>query len=305
MRRPVPDASGRAALVQTLRHLLDDLVREGLEVARIARRDDAVVGHHLRILPLRAGIDAVGLDGLVGGGLAALDEAGLDQQPWRVAHGGDQLLLLVEGLDEVERLRVDAQEIGVDLPARQHDGVVLVGLDLVELAVDLHGPAPVLHVPALDLAFFRRHHMHGRARSLEAVARHLELRLLEAVGGENADFFAGDFHAWTPRNEAGPMPHVGNPQAGRDVPARHGPELRLKTMNPGELASIPVVDIRDGGPLRLAREACVPARALCDDCLAWFPRATHPAVPLLDAIARRWLRRSCSPYVAEVAAIAA
>src|SRR5262249_4129429 len=47
------------------------------------------------------------------------------------------------------------------------------------------------------------------------------------------------------------------------------------------------------------------ARALRDDCLAWFPAAAALVVPIMDRIARQWLRRSRSPYVAEVEAIAA
>ena len=70
------------------------------------------------------------------------------------------------------------------------------------------------------------------------------------------------------------------------------------------LTTVPVVDVRDGGPLRHAREAGVRARALRDDCVAWLPGFTHPALPLLDGITRRWLTRSRSPYVAEITAIA-
>jgi hypothetical protein len=72
-----------------------------------------------------------------------------------------------------------------------------------------------------------------------------------------------------------------------------------------DLPSIPVVDVREGGPVRHAREACERARALHDACLAWLPRLCHPATPLLDAVTRRWLTRSRSPYVDEIAAIAA
>jgi hypothetical protein len=72
-----------------------------------------------------------------------------------------------------------------------------------------------------------------------------------------------------------------------------------------DLTSIPVVDVREGGPVRHAHEACERARALRDACLAWFPRPAHSATPLLDAITRRWLTRSCSPYVEEIAAISA
>src|SRR5215216_6058851 len=75
-------------------------------------------------------------------------------------------------------------------------------------------------------------------------------------------------------------------------------------MSSSGLVSIPVVDVRDGGPVRHAREACARARALRDDCLAWFPRATRPAMSLVDAVSRRWLTRSRSPYVDEISAIA-
>ena len=67
---------------------------------------------------------------------------------------------------------------------------------------------------------------------------------------------------------------------------------------------IPVRDVRDGGPLRHAVEAAERARALRDDCLAWFPPKSRHLVPMFDRITRRWLMRSGSPYVAEIGAIA-
>jgi hypothetical protein len=70
------------------------------------------------------------------------------------------------------------------------------------------------------------------------------------------------------------------------------------------LATIPVVDIRNGGPPQHARQCAAQARALRDACLDFFPRAALPLVPALDRLARRWLTRSRSPYVAEVARIA-
>ena len=70
------------------------------------------------------------------------------------------------------------------------------------------------------------------------------------------------------------------------------------------LPAISVIDVRDGGPLRHARERAAEARALRDACLAFFPRAMLPALPLLDRAARRWLTRSRSPYVEEVGEVA-
>jgi hypothetical protein len=71
------------------------------------------------------------------------------------------------------------------------------------------------------------------------------------------------------------------------------------------LNAIPVVDIRDGGPAGHARTSAAQARALRDACLDFFPRAALPLVPALDWAARRWLKHSRSPYVAEIAQIAA
>jgi hypothetical protein len=71
------------------------------------------------------------------------------------------------------------------------------------------------------------------------------------------------------------------------------------------LPTIPVVDVRDGGPLRHAEEGRERALALRDAAIAWFPKFMLPATPLLDGVARRWLKRSASPYVGEVEAIAA
>lgn len=76
-------------------------------------------------------------------------------------------------------------------------------------------------------------------------------------------------------------------------------------MSPSQLADIPIVDVRDGGPLRQAQQGAARARALRDDCLSFFPAAMGVALPLLDGVARRWLTRSRSPYIGEIRAIAA
>ena len=71
------------------------------------------------------------------------------------------------------------------------------------------------------------------------------------------------------------------------------------------LTDIPIVDIRDGGPPRHARQNAQQARALRDACLGFLPRAGMPLVPALDRVSRRWLARSRSPYAPEIAQIAA
>jgi hypothetical protein len=70
------------------------------------------------------------------------------------------------------------------------------------------------------------------------------------------------------------------------------------------LAAIPVVDIRAGGPVRRAVDGADRARALRDECVAWLPPMATRMLPTIDAATRRWLTRSSSPYVGEIATIA-
>ena len=70
------------------------------------------------------------------------------------------------------------------------------------------------------------------------------------------------------------------------------------------LSPIPVVDLRDHGPVRHATDGHARARALRDQCVDWLPRIATGLLPSIDFITRRWLLRSRSPYAAEVHAIA-
>jgi hypothetical protein len=71
------------------------------------------------------------------------------------------------------------------------------------------------------------------------------------------------------------------------------------------LLSIPVIDVREGGPVRHAIEASARAHALRDECLAFLPAPVRGLLPIMDSLTRRWLERSRSPYVADLQALAA
>ena len=71
-----------------------------------------------------------------------------------------------------------------------------------------------------------------------------------------------------------------------------------------DLATIPVVDVRLGGPVRHALEGRERVQALRDDCLKWLPGIARTILPVIDAVTRRWLKRSRSPYVTDVTRIA-
>ena len=76
-------------------------------------------------------------------------------------------------------------------------------------------------------------------------------------------------------------------------------------MTIASLARIPVVDVRHGGPVRHAAEGRARARALRDACVDWLPRLAAGLLPAMDRMTRLWLKRSRSPYAAEIHAIAA
>lgn len=71
------------------------------------------------------------------------------------------------------------------------------------------------------------------------------------------------------------------------------------------LVVIPVVDIAPGAQVRHVIEGRDRAQSLRDECLAWLPGAVRPLLPAIDGATRLWLKRSASPYVQEIAAIAA
>jgi hypothetical protein len=70
-----------------------------------------------------------------------------------------------------------------------------------------------------------------------------------------------------------------------------------------QLPTIPVLDIAPGGLVRHAVENRARVQSLRDDCMASLPGAAAMLVPVLDALTRHWLKRSRSPYVAEIAAL--
>ncbi len=78
----------------------------------------------------------------------------------------------------------------------------------------------------------------------------------------------------------------------------------MTTPPAARLPPVPIVDVRHSGLVRYATEGRARTRALRDECVDWLPRLAAGLLPAMDAMTRRWLLRSRSPYVAEVSAIA-
>lgn len=69
-----------------------------------------------------------------------------------------------------------------------------------------------------------------------------------------------------------------------------------------DLPAVPFFDARDGGPAAHARARAGQTQAVRDACLGWVP-AGGALARLGDPIVRRWMKRSASPYAADIAAI--
>src|SRR5262249_19963526 len=71
------------------------------------------------------------------------------------------------------------------------------------------------------------------------------------------------------------------------------------------LAPIPIVDVRDRGPVSHATNGRTRAQALRDECVRSLAGVAAGFLLAIDSLIRRWLLRSCSSYVGEIKAIAA
>jgi hypothetical protein len=167
-----------------LGELLDQLGVEGRQVVRLAAGDQTLVDH-LPVDPFGTGVPEVGADRRPRGHGAAAHHVGLDQQPGSVADRADRLAGFEEGVGEGDRRGLDAQLVGVDLAARQHEAVIALGPRVLEIEIDRDLLAPVGLVPAADGAGLGCDHMHGGAGLLERALGLRQLRLLEAVGRQD------------------------------------------------------------------------------------------------------------------------
>jgi hypothetical protein len=68
--------------------------------------------------------------------------------------------------------------------------------------------------------------------------------------------------------------------------------------------TIPLADLRAGGPVAYAAASLAALEDLRAGCVAFVPGIARPLVPIAEAACRRWLESSASPYAGEVRAIA-
>src|SRR4051794_32474127 len=109
-----------------------------------------------------------------------------------MADRGHYLAGVEKAPDDLNRLRLKAQLVGVDLTARQHQRVVVGDVDHFEVLVHRGGLAPIGLIPAVDLsallARLGRSDLDRCTSVRELLLRDEQLGLLEAVRGQDEDF---------------------------------------------------------------------------------------------------------------------
>src|SRR4051794_28340658 len=104
---------------------------------------------------------------------------------------GHDLARVEEAADDLDRLLLKAQLVGIDLPSGQNEGVVLGDIHVFEVLVDRDRLAPVVLVPAVYFSALpprlRRRHLDLCAGVLELLLRDEKFGLLEAVRRDDED----------------------------------------------------------------------------------------------------------------------
>src|SRR4029453_3159317 len=90
-----------------------------------------------------------------------------------------------ELLNELDRLRDDAQRVWIDDAAGQMKGIVVLSIGPIEGNLDREGDAPIRKRPRSHVLFLRRYDNRLRSRVVERLSRFRELDLLEPIGDED------------------------------------------------------------------------------------------------------------------------
>src|ERR1051326_158882 len=167
---------------------LHHLAVERRQIVRLAAAHPRAVADAFLVLPRRAGVAQIVLQRPPAPHRAAAHESGGDEQPPPVAGDGGRLAGAAHLLHELLRLLLDAQRVGVDDAAGQHDGVEVGGVSLRQRQIALELVHLVVVLESLHLVLRRDQHAR-RPGVLESLTRTRHLNLLEAIGDENRNTF--------------------------------------------------------------------------------------------------------------------
>jgi hypothetical protein len=115
---------------------------------------------------------------------------GFDEQRQGVANRRDGLARVDEPLNELHRLAIHAEPIGVHDAAGQKERVEVVDDRLLERQVNAELVTPLVMLPRLDGSGLRRDQRRSRACFVERLARFRELYLFYTVRRQDRDTLA-------------------------------------------------------------------------------------------------------------------
>src|ERR1700722_4939846 len=87
----------------------------------------------------------------------AANRTRLDQYPGAMTNHADRFASLDHDLDEVDCRGLYAQLVGIDHPAWQYQGVILLGIHILDRAIHSDLCAPILACPGAYLAALGRY----------------------------------------------------------------------------------------------------------------------------------------------------
>src|ERR1035437_7986645 len=95
---------------------------------------------------------------------------------------GNGLSRRYELTNKIHSFRIDAEAVGTDNAARQHQRVIILRICVTEGLVDFHFIAPLSELPPPDLSALGGDHDGARSCIIQRFARLDQFYLLESVG---------------------------------------------------------------------------------------------------------------------------
>ena len=170
------------SFMKTFGKLFDDLFVKRRKVFGFAARYQAVVGNDFAVSPFCARVFKIGFERCPGRNLSVFDDPGFDQCPRRVTNCADGFAGFKKRFDKTDRFFIRPQFVGIHHAARKLQSVKVFSVCFVNRQVNGNRFAPIIFVPAFDLARFERNDLYVRARFFESFFRLEKFALFKSVG---------------------------------------------------------------------------------------------------------------------------
>src|SRR2546430_9296720 len=163
------------------RETIHHLAIEHRKIIGFAAAHPVLVADAFLVFPTRAGVAEIILQRRPARDVTALHEAGGNQQPGSMTDHRDRFAGAVDLLGDLLRLFVDANCVGIDDAARQHQRIEISGIGLRQSHLDFELIRFVMMLESLHFAVFWPDQYAFRACFFESLAGTRHLNLLESI----------------------------------------------------------------------------------------------------------------------------